>query len=119
MGRAETSEKRGLSWLGKPRKLRPGARVREHDPTVKLRDPDFIRKAVLQAVKEGDDEAVATIIQAHLRVLNRSKTAAKMHLSRQYVHRIIAGTQKPSLPTLGAFMRLLNTEQGSGRQAQQ
>lgn len=110
MAKIATSEKRGTSWLGKPLKLRPGSTTRDYDPTEELRDPEFIKKAVLQAIAEGDDEAVVTILRAHLRVLNRSKTAAQMHVSRQAVHRLIAGSRKPSLPMLGSFMRLLQAE---------
>ena len=116
MATAETSERRGASWLGKPRKLRPGASIRDHEPAIKLRDPLFVRKAVLEAIAEGDDEAIATIIQAHLRVLNRTRAARQMRMSRQFIHRLIAGSLTPSLPTLGAFMRLLKTEQ-HGREA--
>lgn len=111
MARIATSEKRGLSWLGKPSKLRPGANTHDFDPTKELRDPEFIKKAVLGAVADGDEDAVVTILRAHLRVLNRSKTAIRMSMSRQNVHRIIAGSRRPSLDTLGAFMRLLKVEQ--------
>lgn len=113
MARAETSGKRGVSWLGKPRKLRAGAAARDYDPSVKLSDPVFVRKAVIEALEAGDDEAVVSVIQAHLRVLNRTRVAGQMRMSRQFVHRLIVGSRKPSLPTLGAFMRMLNTEQHS------
>ena len=72
MARTGTSEKRGTSWLGKSRKLGPHSKATDFDPTEELRDPAFVRKAVLEALEAGDEEAVATIIQAHLRVLNRS-----------------------------------------------
>ena len=111
MAKTETSEKRGTSWLGKPLSLRPGSAARNYDPTEELRDPKFIKKAVLKALSEGDDETVVTLLRAHLRVLNRSKAAEQMRVSRQAVHRLIAGSRKPSLPMLGAFMRLLQVEQ--------
>jgi|CXWL01.1.fsa_nt_gi DNA-binding phage protein len=111
MAKTETSEKRGTFWLGKPLRLRTGSTAQDYDPAEKLRDPKFIKKAVLQALAEGDDEAVVTILQAHLRVLNRSKAAKQMHVSRQAIHRLIVGSRKPSLPMLGAFMRLLQVEQ--------
>lgn len=111
MARIATSARRGQSWLGKPRRLRAGASARDFNPAEELRDPQFVKKAVLQAVEAGDDEAVVEILRAHLRVVNRSQAAASMNVSRQFVHRIIAGSRKPSLPTLGAFMRLLNMEE--------
>ena len=111
MAKPAISEKRGASWLGKPLNLRPGSTARDYDAAEELRDPKFIKKAVLKALSEGDDGAVVTILRAHLRVLNRSKAAEQMHVSRQAVHRLIAGSRKPSLPMLGAFMRLLQVEQ--------
>lgn len=111
MARIMTSEKRGLSWLGKPRKLRPETSARDFDPTEELRDPEFIKRAVLGAIADGDEEAVVAILRAHLRVLNRSRMAVRMRMSRQNIHRIIAGSRRPSLNTLGAFMRLLKAEQ--------
>ena len=110
MAKAATSEKRGTSWLGRPFELRPGSTARDYAPSPELRDPKFIKKAVLQAISVGDEEAVVAILRAHLRVLNRSKAAERMNVSRQAVHRLIAGSRKPSLPMLGAFMRLLRVE---------
>ena len=114
MARITTSRRRGLSWLGKPRKLRPGAKVTDFDPTEGLRDPALIKKAVLQALEAGDDEGAVDIMRAHLRVLNRSRTASRMKMSRVNVHRIISGSRRPSLDTLGAFIRMLNAEAGKG-----
>jgi len=84
--------------------------VRSYDPSAKLSDPDFVKRAVIEALEEGDDEAVVAILRAHLRVLNRSRAAAQMKVSRQHVHRLLSGARKPSLPMLGAFMRLLKAE---------
>lgn len=114
MSKRKRSERRGASWLGKPSKLRPGSSARSYDPSAKLRDAEFIRGAILQAIGEGDHEAAAEIMRAHLRVLNRSRAAEGMRVSRQHVHRLIAGSRKPSLETLGAFMSLLKSERHHG-----
>lgn len=106
--------KRGLSWLGKPLKLRPGANVKEHDPSIRLRDPVFIRKAIFEALAQGDYEAVTEIYRAHLNTLNRSKGAKAMGVSRPYYHKLLRPSTEPSLPTFVKFMHLLKTEQ-SGR----
>ncbi len=115
MAKIATSERRGLSWLGKPLKLAARSTARDFDPTEELRDPAFVKRAVLEAIEAGDDAAVTLILRAHLRVLNRSKTAARMRVSRQQIHRLIAGSRRPSLPILGAFMRLLKFEQAAVR----
>ena len=91
-------------------RLRPNADVRPYDPTVTLRDPRFIQKAILQALREGDFEAVIEIYRAHLRVLNRTHAAKDMQVSRQYMHKMLKPSNTPSLRTFTAFMRLLGRE---------
>jgi len=98
------------SWSGKPRKLGPDAKARSYDPSASLRNPKFVQKAILQALLEGDFEAVIDIYRAHLRVLNRTRAAAALHVSRQYVHKMLKPSNTPSLRTFAAFMRLLVQE---------
>jgi hypothetical protein len=64
MNRIKTSRGRGGYSTGKLRSLRPGAAVERHDPTAKLRDPDFVRRALAQALEEGDYDAVVEICRA-------------------------------------------------------
>jgi DNA-binding phage protein len=108
MAKSKTSPARDKSWSGKPRKLRPGAEVFPHDPTVRLRDPKFIKKAILEALEEGDYRAVVEIYQAHLRVLNRTRTAKALHVSRQSIHKMLKPANSPSLKTFTTFMKVLN-----------
>ena len=114
MAKIVTLRKRGLSWLGKPRNLRADANVKEHDPTALLRNPSFIRKAILEALTAGDYEAVTEICRAHLQVLNRSRGARAMGVSRQYFYKLLQPSTEPSLPTFVKFMHLLTEEQRAG-----
>lgn len=70
-------------------------------------------KAILQALMEGDFEAVIGIYRAHLRVLNRTHAAKALHVSRQYVHKMLQPSNTPSLRTFASFMRLL-VQEGAG-----
>lgn len=116
MARIAISRRQRLSWLGKPRKLRAGANIKDHDPSVKLGDPLFVREAILEALAQGDYEAVTEIYRAHLRVLNRTRGARTMGVSRQYFHRLLKPSTEPSLPTFVKFMHLLQEEQrGMGK----
>lgn len=114
MAKTGTSKRRGLFWRGKPLVLKPGANVVELDPAAELRKPEFIRSAILEAIKAGREDHVAEIMQAHLEVLNRTKTAKAMATSRQQIHRLIAGSRRPTLAILSAFMRLLKSEIEAG-----
>ncbi|MFC1679812.1 helix-turn-helix domain-containing protein [Elusimicrobiota bacterium] len=111
MDRKRISRKRDGSWSGRPRRLGPRSKASSYDPTVTLRDPVFVQKAILQALREGDFESVLGIWRAHLRALNRSRSAKALKISRQYLHRILNGRSKsPSLRTFAAFMRALKEE---------
>jgi DNA-binding phage protein len=107
MAKNKISPTREKSWSGKPRKLRPDHTTRPYDPTLRLRDPKFIKKALLQALDEGDYQAVVEIYQAHLRVLNRTKSAKALHVSRQSVHKMLKPSNSPSLRTFTTFMKIL------------
>src|SRR5689334_14327765 len=111
MRKNTVSEKQGTSWLATPRKVKPGADIRDFDTVGELADPSYVKKAIFQALEEGDGEAVVEILRAHLRVLNRTKAAYEMQLSRTFVHEMIRGAKDPSVQTLGKFMHLLKTEQ--------
>ena len=110
MAKNGTSHKRGEFWRGTEVRLKPGANVKPYDPTVTLRDPNFIRKAIFEALAEGDYPAVIDIYRSHLRVLNRTKTASALKVSRQYVHKMLKPSNTPSLRTFTAFMRMLVLE---------
>jgi len=107
MHKNATSGTRGRSWSGKPRELGPDARSRPYDPSATLSDPVFVQQALLQALREGDFQAVVEIYRAHLRVLNRSHTAKALNISRQSVHKMLKPSGTPSLKTFTAFMRIL------------
>jgi DNA-binding phage protein len=107
MAKTAISHKRAKSWSGKPLKLRPGHLSRPFDPTIELRDPKFIRTAILQGLALGDFEGVVATYRAHLRVLNRTRSAKTLHVSRQSIHKMLRPNGNPSLKTFTAFMKFL------------
>ena len=110
MAKNGTSRMHGEFWRGTEVRLKPGAKVRVHDPTITLRDPKIIRAAILEALEAGDYEDVIDTYRAHLRVLNRTKTASALNVSRQYVHKMLKSPNTPSLRTFTAFMKMLAME---------
>jgi DNA-binding phage protein len=108
MAKIGIASRHAKSWNGKLLKLRPDSRTRPYDPTITLRDPKFIHEALLQALAEGDFPGVVEIYKAHLRVLNRSRTAKALNISRQSIHKMLKPSGNPSLRTFTAFMKYLN-----------
>jgi DNA-binding phage protein len=109
MGKTAISQKRAISSAVRVSKLRAGASVSPYDPSKSLGDPKFVQEAIIEALLDGDCAAVMHIYSAHLRVLNRSKTAAKLRVSRQHVHRMMSNPN-PRMDTFARFMGLLKTE---------
>jgi|CXWL01.1.fsa_nt_gi DNA-binding phage protein len=107
MAKTKTSDARAIFLTETPRKLRPGANVREHDPSIALSDPKLIRAAILESLDDGDYEDVLDIYRSHLRVLNRTHAAKAMGVSRQYIHKMLKAPNKLSLKTFVAFMKAL------------
>lgn len=74
-----------------------------HDPFGKeLADPERIKRAVFQALVDGDLEAVRDLLIAHLRVVNKSKLATESKLGRQTLYDLMDSKKEfnPSLKTL-------------------
>ena len=108
MGKVETLQKHASSKAVQTGKMRP------YDPSKTLGDPRFVQRAIMEALLDGDYESVMEIYSAHLRVLNRSQTAAKLHVSRQHVHRMMENPN-PRMDTFARFMGLLKTEAAAAK----
>lgn len=74
-----------------------------HDPYSKeLADPVLIKRAIFQALVEGDLESVRDVLIAHLQTVNKSKLAVKTKLGRQTLYDLMDSDKEfnPSLKTL-------------------
>lgn len=78
-----------------------------HDPFGKeLADPKFIKQAVLQALVDGDLEAVRDVLIAHLQTVNKSSLASKTKLGRQTLYDLMDSKKEfnPSIKTLSIIL---------------
>jgi DNA-binding phage protein len=74
-----------------------------HDPYSKeLANPKRIKRAILQALVDGDLESVRDLLIAHLRTVNKSKLATNTKLGRQTLYDLIDSKKEfnPSIKTL-------------------
>ena len=102
MGKAKTSgkQKKSLTRLKAPL-------LKVHNPFDKqLADAELIKRSVLQALVDGDIEAVRDLLIAHLRTVNKSKLAAKTKLGRQTIYDLIDRDKEfnPSIKTLTTIL---------------
>lgn len=78
-----------------------------HDPFSKeLVDPKIIKQAVLQALIDGDLEAVRDVLIAHLQTVNKSNLAAKTKIGRQTLYDLMDSKKEfnPSIKTLSTIL---------------
>ena len=81
-----------------------------HDPfSSELADPKMIKQAVLQALIEGDLEAVRDVLIAHLQTINKSKLASKAKIGRQTLYDLMDSKKEfnPSIRTLTTILESL------------
>ena len=82
MAKVETSKKQK-----KHSKKSKNPILEAHDPfSAELADPKLIKQSVLQALVDGDLEAVRDVLVAHLQTINKSKLARKTKLGRQTLY---------------------------------
>ena len=104
MGKAKTSSKLKKSLAKSKAPL-----LEVHDPYSKeLANGAAIKQAVLQALVDGDIEAVRDLLIAHLRTVNKSKLATKTKLGRQTIYDLI-DTEKEFNPSVKTLTTILDT----------
>ena len=79
-----------------------------HDPFSKeLADVKIIKQSILQALVDGDIEAVRDLLIAHLRTVNKSKLSAKTKLGRQTLYDLM-DSKKEFNPTIKTLTNILD-----------
>jgi DNA-binding phage protein len=85
-------------------KLKRKAGLIPYSPTEELLDETFIAQAVWECLKNNDPEGVVEVIQAHLRVVNKTRAAQQINLPRSSMYNAIKGRN----PTVKTLAKLVN-----------
>lgn len=103
MGKAKISRKQKT-----PSKKSKSPILVTHNPfSAELADPKLIKKAVLQALVDGDLEAVRDVLIAHLQTVNKSKLASRAKLGRQTLYDLM-DTEKEFNPSIKTLANILD-----------
>ncbi len=102
MGKVKILKKQKKSLI----KLKTPSLVVHNPFDNRLADVVLIKRAVFQALVDGDVEAVRDLLIAHLRTVNKSKLAAKTKLGRQTIYDLIDRNKEfnPSIKTLTTIL---------------
>ena len=102
MDKAKTSKKQKKSLIKSKAPL-----LVVHDPFSKeLADAKIIKQSILQALVDGDIEAVRDLLIAHLRTVNKTKLSAKSKLGRQTLYDLMDSKKEfnPTIKTLSTIL---------------
>ena len=102
MAKTKTSKKPKAFSIDKmqPAKLKSGVKTTTHNPEQNLRDPDFIKAAIFDALWDGDIEAMKKIIKAHYEAVDLQETLARVDLKKRTFYEALSTKGNPRVETL-------------------
>ncbi|MGE3757051.1 MAG: DNA-binding protein [Pseudobdellovibrionaceae bacterium] len=106
MGKAKTSKKRKAFSIEdlQPVKLKAGVKTSPHDPNKNLRDPEFIKAAIFEALWDGDIEAMKEIIKAHYEAVDLQETLDRVDLKKRTFYEALSKKGNPRVETLSKIL---------------
>jgi probable addiction module antidote protein len=107
MGKTETSKKRkAFSMNDAPIvRLKRGVESLPHDPNKFLRDRDKIRRALTEAMEEGDMEAFREILSAHVKAVGVQNIIDRTHLTKSTIYSAIKEDANPTIETIFQILK--------------
>lgn len=84
--------------------LKKGVKTYPHNPGKNLRDVEFIKTAVMDALFDGDIEAAKEILKAHYEALDLEKTLARVPMSKRTFYDSLSPKGNPTAKTLAKIM---------------
>jgi len=102
MAKTKTSKKRKAFSINnlQPAKLKLGTKTKLHDPNVNLANAKFIKNAVLEALWDGDINAMKEILKAHYEAVDLDKTLERVNLKRRTFYEALSDKGNPRVETL-------------------
>jgi len=108
MGKKRTLKKQDFSLNSiKPVQLKKGLALEKHSPKESLKDPDFVYKALMDALKEGDSQSFKLILSAHLEVINKEAFSKRAQIPKRTLFRILSPEGNPTLDNVAKLVHAL------------
>lgn len=83
-------------------------KVKRFDPESKLRDRDFVAKALFEALSDGDEEAALEIINAYVRAVKKTEIAKHEKMATSTVYHALSSNGNPTLRTVAKVLHAVN-----------
>jgi probable addiction module antidote protein len=79
-------------------------KVKRFDPESRLRDRDFVAKALFEALSDGDEEAALEIIIAYVKAVGKTEIAKHENIATSTVYHALSGRGNPTLRTVAKVL---------------
>lgn len=79
-------------------------KVKRFDPESKLRDRDFVAKALFEALSDGDEEAALEIIIAYVHAVKKTEIAKHEEMATSTVYHALSKNGNPTLKTVAKVL---------------
>ena len=87
--------------------LRKGAKLEQHDPSERLKNPQFIFNALIECLKDGDAESFKEILSAHLEVINKAQFSKRANIPSRTLFRMLTPEGNPTLDNISKIVHAL------------
>jgi probable addiction module antidote protein len=88
-------------------KLKKGAPISGHNPTLYFQNPRRVSQALMEALQEGDSIAFKEILAAFLEVTNKDQFARRSGISRRTLFRMLSPSGNPTLDNIAKVVSTL------------
>lgn len=83
-------------------------KTKRFNPSSRLKDKDFIAKALFEALTEGDAEAALEIINAYVKAVQKAEIASGEHMPTSTVYHALSEKGNPTLKTVAKVLHAVS-----------
>lgn len=89
-------------------KLKKFSNLKKYDPRESFRDEEFVYKALISSLRDGDAEAFKEILGAFLEVTSKDEFAKRAKVSKRTLYRMLSPAGNPTLSNIALVIHALS-----------
>lgn len=108
MRKKKISNKQEFSFENiRSRKIRPTVKLEDHAASERLKNKEYVLKALFQCLQDGDADAFKEILRSYLDVVNKTRFAAETKISERTLYRMVSKDGNPTLTHIARVVHAL------------
>lgn len=89
------------------KKIKKSTAAVEHNPSLRLKDKQYVAQALIECLQDGDAEAFKEILRGYLEVVNKTKFAEKTKIPERTLYRMVSEDGNPTLDNIARVVHTL------------